>query len=82
MDCQKIVELWKQGYTVNEITDKIDAESPVYVSQILASKIGRQKIDTGKVRALHKAGWNVGAIAFECGGSRQEILNIIQGERT
>ena len=36
-----------------------------------------KKVDRGKVKALHDAGWNTHDIAFEVGCSDQTVRNII-----
>lgn len=38
------------------------------------------KVDHGKIIALHKAGWNVPAIAFELGCSDQTVYNHLAQE--
>lgn len=40
------------------------------------------KVDHGKIIALHKAGWNVPAIAFELGCSDQTVYNHLAQEES
>lgn len=65
---ERIVELYKQGLTVQEIVKEIGKLSPENCRNILKRAgvyKGKPKVDDGKTRALYNAGWPVKKIADE-----------------
>ncbi len=69
-DREKIVAMYKQGYSDQEIADAVGSPSWRSIYDLLV-KLGvrerkeEPKLDIPKVRALAKAGWTVEEIEYE-----------------
>lgn len=73
-------------YTVEKLTPQEIAEKVGYKrAESVADKLRRAgvlengKIDTGKIKALHRAGWTVEAIAIDTEVSEETVRNVIGG---
>lgn len=85
----KILEYYKQGYSVEEIAEAYNvSESTIYKrikqaeEQIRYQEMSKGKayenIDMGKVFALKRAGWTLGKIGEEFKMKAEEIAEIIR----
>lgn len=69
IDHEAVIRMYLEGYEIDELAMIFDAKYS-YIKEILLRK-GKVKlreksaIDTGKAKALRRAGWNLNAIAFE-----------------
>ena len=94
LDHEKIIELSAEGYSSDVIASMIGAKSRDYVQEIIhkyqtktpgwfpgikSQHPGIAPLDTGKVKALHKAGWCLQKIHGEFSGnySVEEIRKAI-----
>lgn len=75
----KMIDLYKQGYEPNEIARMYGYKNGEYITAKLrqAGVYRSNKIDTGKVFALRKAGWTVRDIAMECVASIEQIEEVL-----
>lgn len=80
LDHDKIRELYKEGYSFNEIATAVGAKSTLYIQQILKQSglwTGHKEIDTGKIKALRKAGWSITDIVFEMGLPAETVKEVL-----
>lgn len=79
LDRATIADMHRRGFNAADIALAIGARSPNYVNQIIRELSPSDYIDTGKIKALYKAGWNVWMIADECSVSTREVREIVNG---
>jgi predicted DNA-binding ArsR family transcriptional regulator len=83
---KEIYALHNSGYTSEEIREAIGSKSARHIRRILQEADPQELaqttkyVDTGKIKALHDAGWSVTGIAFEMCMTRKEIEEIIYGK--
>ena len=76
--CKKVTRLWREpAYIFNS--------NNAYIREILRKKHVQLRpengIDVGKIKALHRAGWTVTAIAFEMCLDTRQITEVLQGDK-
>ena len=77
VDKNKMYELYEAGHSVDEITEECSC-SRNYALYILQKKYGKiGKIDTGKIRALWKAGWSINSIMYEMHMTEEEVRKVV-----
>lgn len=81
IDHEAVIRMYLEGYEIGELALIFDAKYS-YIKEILVRK-GKVKlreksaIDTGKVKALRRAGWNLQSIAFELCTSVEEVRKVL-----
>lgn len=79
VDKDKMYELYDAGLSVDEIAENC-ACSRNYTLYLLQKKYGKiGKIDTGKIKALWRAGWSINSIMNEMNVSEDEIRKVVLG---
>ena len=74
-----MIELYEQGYEPDEIGHMYGYKNGEYIRGKLrdAGVWKAERLDTGKVGALHKAGWSVRDIAIEMGTTEKQIREVV-----
>lgn len=80
LSLDKMIELYQQGYEPNEIAKQYGYKNGEYITSKLrqAGVYKASRLDTGKILALRKAGWNVRDIAMECVASIDQIEGVLK----
>ena len=76
-----MIELYEQGWEPDEIGRMYGYKNGEYIRGKLrdAGVWKAERLDKGKVGALHKAGWSVRDIAIEMGTTERQIREVIYG---
>jgi len=74
-----MIELYEQGWEPDEIGRMYGYKNGEYIRGKLrdAGVWKAERLDTGKVGALHKAGWSVRDIAIEMGTTEKQIREVV-----
>jgi len=75
----ELVSLYESGMDDDEIALKLGYKGSEHVRNVLrkAGVWRNDRLDKGKVLALHKAGWSIGDIAMECAASIEQIEEVL-----
>lgn len=75
----ELVSLYESGMDDDEIALKLGYKGSEHVRNVLrkAGVWRNDRLDKGKVMALHKAGWSIGDIAMEMASSIPSIQEVI-----
>lgn len=83
LDREQIYHLWQEGYSIDYITREVGSRSKGHIKNLIQLKFGpveEQRIDSGKIFALKKAGWSAARIAEEMHLPEAEVVKILIGE--
>lgn len=82
---QQMAELYLQGMEPDEIRERFGYKSEDYIIQKLRQARvyvhNRKKVDEGKIKALHRAGWSISEIAEEEQLREPVIREVLNGNK-
>ena len=79
IDKNKLYTMHEDGNTADEIAEAFGC-SRGYVLNLIQRKYGKQpRFDTGKIRALWKAGWSINSIMYEMHLTEDEVRKVVLG---
>lgn len=75
----KMIELYNQGHGTNDIAKMYGYKNDEYITSKLkqAGVYKANRLDTGKILALRKAGWSIKDIAMDCVASIEQIEEVL-----
>lgn len=76
---EKLVELYQSGMEPEEIAKEYGYKNGDFITTKLrqAGVYRGRRLDTGKIYALHKAGWNNRDIAFDVDTTEEEVERVL-----
>ena len=81
IDKKKIFAMYEAGQTCDEIASEVGCTSG-YITDIVRVKYGKQpRMDTGKIKALWRAGWSINSIMKEMHLAEEEVRKVVIHEQ-
>lgn len=81
VDKRKVYRMYEAGHTCDEIASEAGC-SYGYVSDLIRIKYGKQpRLDTGKIKALWRAGWTINSIMKEMHLDEEEVRKVVIHEQ-
>lgn len=75
IDTEKMIQLYNEGYTPNEIADYFGTKSGLNIEKKLRAE--GVLVDMSKIRSLWLAGWGIESIMKECDASEEQIRKVV-----
>ena len=81
IDKKTVYTLYEEGQTCDEIASAMGYTSG-YISDLIRLKYGKQaRLDTGKIKALWRAGWAINLIMKEMHLTEDEVRRVVIHEK-
>ena len=82
IDKKVLYSMYESGKTVDEIAEAMNCTRG-YVLDLVQRKYGKQsRIDSGKIKALWRAGWSMNAIMKEMHMAEDEVRKVVIHENS
>lgn len=81
VDKRTVYRMYEAGRTFDEIASEVGC-SYNYISDLIRVKYGKQpRMDTGKIKALWRAGWSINSIMYEMHMTEEEVRKVVIHEQ-